>query len=65
LLSKIFKKDSKIEIYKFKLTLEIKKTFKKFYNIFISFLVIRYFNLEKRIKIIIDILKIKKEAILL
>jgi hypothetical protein len=61
----MLKRDSKIKTYRFKLTLKIKKAFKKFYNIFISSLIIKHFNLKKRIKIIIDVLKIKKRAILL
>jgi hypothetical protein len=51
--------------HRFKLILEVKKVFKKLYNTFISFLIIKYFNLEKRIKIITDALKIRKKTILL
>jgi hypothetical protein len=61
----MLKEDSKIKTYKFKLILKIKKAFKKLYNIFINFLIIKYFDLKKKIKIIIDTLKIKKKTILL
>jgi hypothetical protein len=49
----------------FKLTLKARKTFKELCKAFISFLVVRHFNLDKKIKIIIDVLKIGREAILL
>ena len=61
----MLKGDSKMRTYRFKLTLEAKKVFKELYNTFKSLLVVRHFNLEKRIKIIIDILKVGRRDILL
>jgi hypothetical protein len=49
----------------FKLTLEARKAFKELHKAFISPLVVRYFNLNKKIKIITDILKVSQGAILL
>jgi hypothetical protein len=42
----------------FKLTLEAGKAFEKLREAFISFLVVRHFNLDKKIKIITDALKV-------
>jgi hypothetical protein len=58
LLSEIFKSDPNIGSYRFKLTLKTRKAFKELHEAFISPLVIRYFNLDKKIKIITDTLKV-------
>jgi hypothetical protein len=54
----MFKSDPSIENRRFKLILEAGKAFKELCKAFISFLIIRYFNLDRKIKIIIDVLKV-------
>jgi hypothetical protein len=49
----------------FKLTLEARKAFEELYEAFISPLIIKYFNLDRKIKIITDTLKVGQRAILL
>ena len=61
----MLKRDLKMETYGFKLILEVKKAFEELYDTFKSPLVVRYFDLEKRIKITIDALKVRRRAILL
>jgi hypothetical protein len=61
----MLKDDPSIESCGFKLILEIRKAFKELREAFISSLVIRYFDLDKKIKIIIDVLKVGRGAILL
>jgi hypothetical protein len=65
LLSKIFKDDLSIGNHRFKLILKVKKAFKELREAFISLLIVRYFDLNKKIKIIIDTLKVGQEAIFL
>jgi hypothetical protein len=54
----MLKDDLSIGSYRFKLTLEARKAFKKLYEVFINSLVVRHFNPDKKIKIIMDISKI-------
>jgi hypothetical protein len=61
----MLKNDPSIGSRGFKLTLKTRKAFKELHKAFISLLVIRYFNLDKKIKIIINALKISRGAILL
>jgi hypothetical protein len=58
LLSKMFKDDPSIGSHGFKLTLEAGKAFEELRKAFISPLVVRHFNLDKKIKIIINVLKV-------
>jgi hypothetical protein len=54
----MFKGDLSMGSCGFKLTLEAGKAFEELCEVFISLLVVRYFNLDKKIKIIMDILKV-------
>jgi hypothetical protein len=64
-LSEMLKGDPSIGSHRFKLTPEAGKAFKKLHEAFISPLVVRHFNPDKKIKIITDALKIGQGAILL
>jgi hypothetical protein len=54
----MFKGDPSMGSRGFKLTLEAGKAFKEFHKAFISLLIVRHFNLDRKIKIIINTLKI-------
>jgi hypothetical protein len=64
-LSEMLKGDPSMGSRGFKLTLKAGKAFKELREAFISPLVVRYFNLDKKILIITDALKVGQRAILL
>jgi hypothetical protein len=64
-LSEMLKGDPSMGNRGFKLTLKAGKAFKELRKAFISPLVVRHFNLDKKIKIIMDASKVSREAILL
>jgi hypothetical protein len=64
-LSEILKGDPSIGNHRFKLTPKTRKAFKELHKAFISPPVVRHFDLDKKIKIIIDTSKISQGAILL
>jgi hypothetical protein len=61
----MLKGDPSMESCRFKLTPEAGKAFKKLRKAFISPPVVRYFDLNKKIKIIMNVLKVGQGAILL
>jgi hypothetical protein len=64
-LSEMLKGDPSIGSRGFKLTPKAGKAFEELHEAFISPLVVRHFNPDKKIKIITDALKVGQEAILL
>jgi hypothetical protein len=54
----MFKGDPSMGSCGFKLTLEAGKAFKKLCKVFISLLVVRYFDPDRKIKIIMNTLKV-------
>jgi hypothetical protein len=57
-LSEILKNDPSIGSRGFKLTPKARKVFKELHETFISPPVVRHFNPDRKIKIIIDVLKV-------
>jgi hypothetical protein len=54
----MLKDDPNMGSHGFKLTLEAGKAFKELRKAFISLLVVKHFDLDKKIKIITDVLKV-------